>query len=259
MGADTKIEWTNHTFNIVWGCTKVSPACHHCYAETFAKRVGFDIWGQDKPRRTFGEKHWAEPLKWNRDAERLGVRRRVFCSSMADVFEDHPTMEQERPKLWKLIEATPALDWLLLTKRPENHWMVPILWTDGHQKNVWFGTTVENQEYADKRIPHLLAAPWPAKRFLSVEPMLGPVDLHPGVLGSPGHLAETFGTPLIHWVICGAESGHHSRPLNEDWVRSLRDQCEAAGASFFLKQFADDKGRKFSLPMLDGRQWAEVP
>jgi protein gp37 len=120
MGETTGITWTDHTFNIVWGCHKVSDECKHCYAEAWSKRVGLKVWGQNGARRTFGEKHWHEPLKWNRDAERAGVRARVFCSSMADVFESHPTLTEERQKLWPLIGLTPWLDWQLLTKRPEN-------------------------------------------------------------------------------------------------------------------------------------------
>jgi len=116
----TEIAWTHSTWNPWWGCTKVSPGCKRCYAETFAKRVGFKVWGQDGERRAFGNKHWAEPLRWNAEAEKAGERRRVFCASMADVFEDHSVAIAERPRLWSLIERTPMLDWLLLTKRPEN-------------------------------------------------------------------------------------------------------------------------------------------
>src|SRR5579883_1236835 len=104
MGEHSKIEWTTHTFNIVWGCTKVSPACDHCYAETFAKRVGFRIWGKDAERRTFGDEHWAQPLKWNRRAEQRGVRERVFCGSMCDVMEDRRDLDPWREKLYGIIE-----------------------------------------------------------------------------------------------------------------------------------------------------------
>src|SRR5689334_16021242 len=125
MGAKTKIGWTHHTFNAWWGCHKVSPACKHCYAESFSKRTGHAVWGANAPRRFFGDAHWREPLKWNAAAEKAGERRRVFCGSMMDVFEwhDEPTNEQmnaARARLWELIESTPWLDWLLLTKRPEN-------------------------------------------------------------------------------------------------------------------------------------------
>ena len=127
----TPIEWTHRrlpdgtslpgfTFNIVWGCQKVSEGCHHCYADAFARRTGRSLWGPSAPRRTFGESYWKQPLSWQATAERLGHRLNVFCSSMADVFEDHPTVATEREKLWPLIAATPMLNWLLLTKRPQN-------------------------------------------------------------------------------------------------------------------------------------------
>lgn len=236
MGKETGIEWTHHTFNPWWGCAKVSDGCKHCYAEAFAKRVGQKVWGEGGDRRTFGEKHWAEPLKWNRDAEKAGERRRVFCASMADVFEDHPIAAQERPRLWRLIDDTPWLDWLLLTKRPENFaGMLPWAPRGTPPANVWLGATAENQEMADKRIPLLLAAP-AAVRFLSCEPLLGPITLHPGILGCRGALAETYGNPLIHWVIVGGESGHHARPFQLEWAQAIVDQCRAASAAVFVKQ-----------------------
>jgi protein gp37 len=136
MGKDTKIEWAKHTFNIVWGCTKVSEACASCYAEALAKRFGHSVWGADKERRKLGEAYWKQPLKWNAAAGAAGVRERVFCSSMADVFEDHPTVAEERQKLWPLIESTPNLNWLLLTKRPEN--MLKFTpWSARWPSNIW--------------------------------------------------------------------------------------------------------------------------
>ena len=136
----TTIEWTHrrlpgglvlpgYTFNIVWGCVQVSEGCRDCYARAFAARLGLDLWGVGTPRKTFGPAYWRRPLTWNAEAQRSGHRRSVFCSSMADTFEDHPTVEQERAKLWPLIEATPWLNWLLLTKRPENILsMTPWVW-----------------------------------------------------------------------------------------------------------------------------------
>src|SRR5712671_6808752 len=120
MAKNSSIEWTDHTFNPWWGCSKVSPGCNNCYAETWAKRVGEKIWGKDEPRRFFTDKHWDEPLKWNDEALSSGTRRRVFCASMADVFEQRTDLNPWRARLWKLTEETPKLDWLLLTKRPEN-------------------------------------------------------------------------------------------------------------------------------------------
>lgn len=189
MTQNSKIEWTHHTFNPWWGCTRVSPGCEHCYAETFAKRTGLG-WGPRAPRRFFGEKHWSEPLRWNAAAVRAGERRRVFCASMADVFEDRPDIPELaawRTRLWWLIDETPALDWLLLTKRPEN-WsrMVPPGWLESPRPNVWAMTTAEDQERADQRIPELLKIP-AAVRGVSYEPALGAVDFKPWLGGDCEH------------------------------------------------------------------------
>lgn len=248
MGENSKIEWTDHTYNPWWGCVKVSPGCEHCYAETFAKRTGHAIWGPaaTTQRRTFGDKHWQEPLKWNEDAVKAGRPQRVFCASMADVFEDHPQLLEERLRLWKLIDQTPMLDWLLLTKRPENIVeMAPCSWvTDGCPSNVWIGTSVENQAAANKRLPVLASIP--AKvHFLSCEPLLGPVDLSPWMR-------------KIEWVIAGGESGHSARPMEADWVRSLRDQCQAAAVPFFFKQWGG-RNKKAAGRELDCRTWDQIP
>src|SRR5689334_19979739 len=138
MAKDSKIEWTNHTFNPWWGCTKVSPACKHCYAETWAKRVGQEIWGARADRRFFTDKHWGQPKLWNEDARRQGIRYRVFCASMADVFEGRKELDSWRRRLWHLISETPHLDWLLLTKRPENV-LKAVPWGDRWPSNVWIG------------------------------------------------------------------------------------------------------------------------
>lgn len=282
--AKTTIEWTSSvnakgevvpgfSFNPWWGCVKVSPGCEHCYAETFAKRTGHSIWGPaaTTQRRTFGDKHWQEPLKWNEDAVKAGERRRVFCASMADVFEDHPQLLTERVRLWKLIDQTPALDWLLLTKRPENITdMAPCSWVaDGYPLNVWIGTSVENQAMADKRIPLLLQIP-AAVRFLSCEPLLGPLDLSGRTCNTvwidqeyadadPGfaEVVETDGWP-IDWVIVGGESGPKARPMEADWVRSVRDQCTGAGVAFHFKQWGGVRKHETGRT-LDGRTWDEYP
>ena len=253
----SKIEWTHFTFNPWWGCTKVSAGCKNCYAETVDARFKGHHWGDYASRRMFGDKHWNRPLAWNRKAEKDGVRYRVFCASMADVFEIHPVeaenakLTEARWRLWKLIEATPHLDWLLLTKRPENHELVPANWLMElrRPKNIWLGTTAENQEQADLRIPHLLDARWPAIRFVSYEPALEEVDF------------DAWLDPLnggIDWVIAGAESGPGARPMDERWVRSVRDQCAEVGVPFFYKQRLEG-GRKVSLPLLDGVQHANFP
>lgn len=229
MGKYAEIEWTDHTFNPWWGCVRVSPACDNCYAETLATRFGNDLWGPHAPRRFFGETHWSEPLRWNAAAVAAGRRERVFCASMADVFERRDDLDAERRRLWSLVAATPKLDWLLLTKRPQ-HVASMVPWGDEWPSNVWLGTTVENQRFAEIRVPHLLAAP--AKvRFLSCEPLLGAVDLSPWIrAGEP--------SPL-HWIIAGGESGFGSRPMHPAWVRGLRDFADARGIAFHFKQWGN--------------------
>lgn len=223
MGQNSKIEWTHHTFNPWWGCIKVSPACKHCYAETWAKRVGQSLWGARSRRRYFGENHWREPIKWNRMAEGDGVRRRVFCASMADVFEGRRELDEWRDKLWSLIEQTPSLDWLLLTKRPENiNQYSP--WSEW-PAHVWLGTTAETQKWADLRITEL-AKSNASVRFISSEPLLGPIDL-----------TRWLKRGELDWVIAGGESGPKSRPTKPVWVRSIRDQCAENGVAFHFKQW----------------------
>lgn len=238
MGERTAISWTDHTFSPVWGCIRVSPGCEHCYAEAFAKRMGLKIWGPSKstPRRTFNATHWSEPLKWNRLAARAGVRRRVFCGSMCDIFEDHPTVDQERAKLWPLIRATPHLDWQLLTKRPERITQcLPDDW-DGGYPNVWLGTSVEDQPRADLRVPLLIGIP-ATVRFLSCEPLLGPVDLT-AVRPEPTDRGIRYADALrlIDWIIVGGESGPKARPMLIAWAGDLRNQCAQHRVAFFFKQ-----------------------
>lgn len=252
---NSKIEWTDHTFNPWWGCVKVSPGCEHCYAETLSHRYKFDVWGPAKTtaRRGMSANYWKQPFKWHKAAEADGVRRRVFCASMADVFEDHPGVVEWRAQLFSLIEQTPALDWLLLTKRPENMpRFAPAHWAGGWPDNVWAMTSVENQEQAEKRIPLLLRVP-ARVRGLSCEPLLGPVDLTRLLVVTPcwhcGNLDGEAGRchcgvctpPDIHWVIVGGESGHGARPMHPDWARSLRDQCQAALVAFHFKQWGEYK------------------
>lgn len=183
MAEHSKIEWTDHTFNPWIGCTKVSPACDHCYAEAQDKFRKWtpDGWGPHGPRRRTSKANWRKPLAWDQAAEKDCVRRKVFCASLADVFDNHRSIAQDwRRALWQLIEDTPHLDWLLLTKRPQNFTkLAPARWIhDGCPPNVWIGTTVENQAEANRRIPHLLSIP-ARVRFLSCEPLMGPVDLEP--------------------------------------------------------------------------------
>lgn len=240
----TNIEWADMTFNPWWGCTKVTPGCKNCYAENVAERFhDEDIWGKDVPRRFFGDKHWKKPLAWDRKAKKEGKRLKVFSGSMCDVFEYHGgNLEDERAKLFRLIHATPHLDWLLLTKRPgiaaqwlsiySDHVDVP--------KNIWFGVSVENQKQADIRIPRLLNASGRPGRhisFLSIEPMLGPISIWPWTINPTLAASLNRTQPMIDWVIVGGESGPKKRPFNPDWARSIRDQCKEAGVSFFMKQW----------------------
>jgi protein gp37 len=221
MGKETAISWTDHTFNIAWGCEKISPGCTHCYADAFSHRVGLDVWGPGKDRRTFGEKHWSQPLAWDREARKEGRSHRVFCSSMTDWALDDPTLAAERPKLWALIRKTPHLDWQLLTKRANRIVeCLPDDWGSGYP-NVWLGVSVEDRKHGFPRMDHLRKIP-AVVRFLSVEPLLedlGPMDL-----------------TGIDWAITGGESGHHFRTMDPSWAIRVRDQCKKAGTTFYHKQ-----------------------
>jgi protein gp37 len=234
MAENSKIEWTDHTFNPWVGCTKVSPGCDHCYAEGWAKRSGLVRWGAD--RRRTSASNWRQPLKWNAEAAKTGARRRVFCASLADVF-DNEVPGEWRSELGALIRATPNLDWLLLTKRIGNvRAMLPEDWGAGYP-NVWLGATVVNQEEADRDVPKLLATPAQV-RFLSCEPLLGPIDLSPYLVDDV-HRMGRAPRMEIDWVIVGGESGPHARPMHPRWAGSLRDQCFRAGVAFHFKQWGE--------------------
>jgi protein gp37 len=227
MAKNSPIEWTHHTFNPWWGCIKISPACDNCYAELWAKRMGHQLWGRDATRRFFGATHWREPFVWNEEARLAGRRERVFCASMADVFERRGELNAERLKLWDVIERTPNLDWLLLTKRPQNICKLAP-WRDDWPANVWLGATVENQTEAERRLPFLLSIP-ATIRFLSCEPLLGPIDLQGWF--------KREGLHPIDWIIAGGESGGGCRPMHPDWVRSLLAQCQTHNVAFHFKQW----------------------
>lgn len=266
MAERSKIEWTYGTFNPWRGCTKVSPGCENCYAETLSRRNPATLgeWGPKGKRAIAAESYWRQPIRWNAEAEKEGRRRRIFCASLADVFEDNTQVEEARKRLFRLIEETPWLDWLLLTKRPQNiHGMLPWEWEEGDRmpQNIWLGTSVENQKYADIRIPQLLEVRNTYKvtvLFLSCEPLIGPVTLKP------------FLTPSVNtidWVIVGGESGSllDSRPMKKEWVRDLRDECRKYGIPFFFKQWGsfDEHGqaigKKLSGNILDETRYHELP
>ena len=302
MGANSRIEWTDHTLNPWEGCTKVSAGCAHCYAEARNARFGGGTapnWGKGAPRRRTSVQNWNQPIKWNKAAalfvecgnghrwqaesveqegfcpecghpESVAVRPRVFCASLADWLDDEVPIEW-LADLLALIAATQHLDWLLLTKRPQNwetrlsevvafacfspkhHAILPWLsrWHPAHDSaggvpgrpippaHVWIGTTVEDRPRADERIPALLKIP-ARVRFLSCEPLLGPV--HFSDVTRRSDCVSQLGKPAlaaIDWVICGGESGPGARPMHPDWARSLRDQCAAAGVAFFFKQWGE--------------------
>lgn len=265
MSENTKIQWADHTFNPWEGCTKVSPGCLNCYADTRAQRFGQVKWGKGQPRRRTSAANWKLPVKWNRTEELVQVshagfventRPRVFCASLADWLDEEVPIEW-LADLLKLIHDTPNLDWLLLTKRPENWknrlaevladklagpqwpaWNFTDGWLTGDSipPNVWLGVSVEDQTRADERIPKLLSIP--AKvRFLSCELLLGPVDLKDW--GDGCSVVDPF-EPGINWCIIGGESGPNARPCNVEWIRSLLEQCRAAGVAPFVKQLGSN-------------------
>ena len=269
MGEVTGISWADHTFSPWWGCVKVSPGCKNCYAAEFAGRHG-QGWTPTSERRFVGPA-WNNPPRWNRAAQKAGRPAFVFCASMADVFEDVPEHVREqtaaaRVRLWALIRDTPWLVWLLLTKRPERVLQtVPISWLmesepalgDGWPHNVWIGCTVEDQEHANKRLPHLLKVP-ARYRFVSYEPALGPVDLRQLNDGSwfDSEGADRYdalkgrswwsngdvgigGGPTVDWVIIGGESGSKARPFRAEWARDAIRQCKEAGVAPWMKQLGD--------------------
>jgi protein gp37 len=305
MSEFTKIEWCDHTFNPWEGCTKVSPGCANCYAETRNARWNGGVaanWGRGAPRRRTSDANWRQPPKWNRQAEAMVSRiradignaseygsvdyerPRVFCASLADWLDEEVPIDW-LADLLTLIDSTGELDWLLLTKRP-GAWedaMTTILdtwvprcgdrcadiadeWRRGQAPpNVWIGTTVEDQARADERISDLLEIP-ATVRFLSCEPLLGPVDLS-AFMGKTGSLDDrvaiyNFG---IDWVICGGESGPGARPMHPDWARSLRDQCARVEVPFFFKQWGEwcsdgrRVGKKAAGRLLDCIEYSEFP
>lgn len=294
MSDETAIAWTDHTFNPWWGCEKIlapghDPSeCDNCYAETGSVRYGWSdegasgpaLWGHGTERRKLSEANWNAPRKWDRLAAEAGVTDLVFSGSYCDVFEARDDLDGERARLWSLIEETPNLVWQLLTKRPEQvARRVPPAWLDAWPSNVWIGTSVGTQRSAEIRIPRLLSIPAPI-RFLSCEPLLGPLDLSRWLLlewmdalGDPEApasfrgeggwgremLAEAAGDRTgIAWIICGGESGPGHRPLDIDHARDLRDQALAAGVPWFFKQVGGASPHS-NGDLLDGERIQEFP
>lgn len=267
MGTTTGIEWTDSTFNPWIGCTNISPGCDHCYAEAQNAYRKWTQWGPRGERRRTATATWKKPREWNADAKRFqrehGRRQRVFCASLADVF-DNQAPNEWRTDLFCLIRECSELDWQLLTKRPQNiAKMLPSDWGGGYP-NVWLGSTMESQAYYDQRWPILSAIP-AAIRFISYEPAIGPLRLR-----------NT--DPLPDWLISGGESGPHARIMRADWARNILDDCQRFGVFFFHKQWGtlasnplvqeqrlsagdaeaiDPIGKGGKL--LDGKIWHEFP
>ena len=287
----TAIEWCDYTFNPWRGCAKVSPGCASCYAETLSRRNPnvLGTWGPTGQRVIAAESYWRLPLRWNEEAKESGERRKVFCASLSDVFEDRPELVDSRYRLFDLVCETPSLDWLLLTKRPDQakYWLDDE-WEES-PTNVWIGVSVEDQQRANDLVPLLLQTP-AAVRFLSCEPLLDRVFLPFGWAGSwssrcsagcglkfadckfePDALCRCA-APLritknhdqaIHWVIIGGESGPNARPCHIEWIRSLVEQCRAAGVACLVKQLGRKpigiNGVPLQLHDREGRDPSEWP
>jgi protein gp37 len=221
---------------------KVSLGCKNCYAERLTtERMGLKNWGKSSPRKVTSESTWAKPLAWNKKCATSGNRDRVFCASLCDVFEDHAVANRTRPDVWRLIKATPNLDWLMLTKRPERIAdCLPVGWDDGW-RNVWLGTSIESNDYAT-RADYLRTIP-AVVRFISYEPALGPLD--------------KIDLTGIHWVIYGGESGPGFRAEDKEWARGMMSQCAMSGVAFYHKQSA--AYRTGMGVELDGRIVHEYP
>ncbi len=223
MGENSKIEWTTHTFNPWIGCQKVSPGCDHCYAEALMdKRLGRVQWGPHGDRIRTSPSNWTKPRQWAKEAAQADARPRVFCASLADWLDNRVPIAW-RDDLATLIDATPELDWLLLTKRPENlnrflPWRAP----RHPPRNVWLGITAEDQEHFDERYPILADMP-ATVHFISYEPALGPLSIRDAY-------------PVPGWIICGGESGARARYMEPKWAGALLDECATAQVPFFMKQ-----------------------
>lgn len=266
--SESAIEWTDYTLNPWIGCQRVDPGCRECYADGLAgrfavnlERAGWELVGDDAlaqgalwkaggPRLFAPAKYLDAPLDWQRKAARAGETRRVFCAAMADIFEVHGRLSvrvrqyQARTQVFELVARTPSLTWLFLTKRLENvRVATPVQWRHGFPPNSMLGVSISLPELAEARLAEL--ARLPARRFVSLEPLLGPVRLGPWV-------------EHLHWVIVGGESGANARSMEESWVRDIRDECMQAGVPFFYKQRREGK-RMVSLPVLDGQAWAGLP
>lgn len=248
MARNSHIAWTHATFNGWIGCLEVSPACNSCYARTLSERYGWAKWGKDTPRHRTSTSYWRQPLKWNAQAEKIGERLRVFAFSLADVFEDRRDLDPWRVDLWRLIEQTPWLDWMVLTKRAECiERMLPPEWLEKPRQNLWLGVTAENQRRAEERIPLLLKVP--AKvHWVSAEPLLEPVDF-----------SRWLGMNKVSLCIVGGESGSGARRMDLGWARNILQQCRENDASFFFKQKGEILSRELGCKSKAGTDPSEWP
>lgn len=259
---NSNISWTQHSFNCWHGCKKVSEACKFCYAEKMDARFYKELphWGEGSSRKMMSVSYWRQPILWNKRAKENGVNEKVFCASMADVFENHSDVVEAREKLWNLIDKTPNLTWLILTKRPENILeMLPDRWKPlcenskyNVPKNIWFGSSIENQKRYDERFPemHLVKTSTGNITFYSVEPMLGKTSLS---------LSDR-----VDWVICGGESGKATatdriRSIKFKYAISLANQCNEMGKAFFMKQLGTVKAKLLKLKDTKGGDMEEWP
>lgn len=248
----TKIQWAHYTFNPWWGCSKVSAGCKFCYADTFDHRLGGSHWGAKAPRRFFSDSIWKKPVSWNAEAKKLNRRYRVFSSSMADIFENRKDLIPHRKRLFDLIENTPNLDWLLLTKRPEN-WrkLMPDRWlVEGLPPNVWLGMTIEDQLHQDKRL-HYFKGINAGVRFVSFEPLLKDI--------------MEYNDRLFDWAIIGLESGNQARLIkkepdeNIESIASFIQDLKVRGIKVFFKQLGTKLSKHYKLKDSKGGDIEEYP
>ncbi len=279
MAKISKISWTNATFNGWIGCHEVSPACDACYARTLAERYGWAKWGKDTPRHRTSISYWKQPLKWDAEAAKNGERLRVFAFSLADVFEDRRDLDPWRADLWTLIEQTPNLDWMLLSKRAAAiEKLLPPAWLKNPRPNVWLGVTAENQRRAEERIPLLLSVP-AAVHWISAEPLLGPIDFRPWFRGAHHPVThdrldapdgariegeERIGDSWrravgLNWIIVGGESGEKPRRMDPAWANDILDQCRQGGAAYHFKQKGTVLAEELGCKDKAGKNPAEWP
>jgi protein gp37 len=274
MGESTKIEWVDHTFNPWIGCTRISAACDNCYAAAMSRRRGWAEFEAGAPRHRTTEAYWRQPLLWNRKAAARGKRARVFGPSLADPF-DAEVPDRWRQDYLEVIERTPWLDWILLTKRPQV--AAKFFATRTVPDNLWPGVTAETQQMLELRGPTILSIA--AKiHVLSAEPLLGPLDLSCFLdvpAGDGKGSARDGGPKANRWIVAGGESGPKARPSHPDWFRGLREQCARSGAPFFFKQWGEHApvaadsgslasgmrriGRKAAGAILDGHEHRDAP